>query len=192
MKTITVKQMRQLEKKAEEHGTSTLELMERAGMLSAEFIKKIAEPKAGILFVCGPGNNGGDGYVCARHLVDEYSVSVLCTSEPKTDDAVVNFKRLGNGKIKIITGWPEEKPAIIVDALLGTGTAGRLREPIRSFVEKINNSGSVVISLDIPTGTDPGSGEVFDITVAPNYLLAFHAPKKGCIQEKTVVLDIGL
>ncbi|MFH1448200.1 MAG: NAD(P)H-hydrate epimerase [Candidatus Micrarchaeota archaeon] len=195
MKFITVKRMMELEKHSEDNGTSTLELMERAGMMSAEFICRRVKPNSKILIVCGTGNNGGDGFVCARYLAHEFDVSILRAVGSGTAEAIFNFKRISESSVNVLDEWPKEKLDVVVDALLGTGTSGRLREPIASLVRRINDSGAIVVSMDIPTGVDPDTGGITDIAVKPDYTVAFHAPKKGLMNTacgEIAILDIGL
>ncbi|MEM3400384.1 MAG: NAD(P)H-hydrate epimerase [Candidatus Micrarchaeia archaeon] len=199
LRYITTTEMRMLEDAAETKGISKLQLMENAGKGASEFILTL-KPKRVIVF-CGRGNNGGDGLVCARYLFEAgCDVCVFISGEPASYEAKANFERIRKMPI-VLTERLEETDAllresdIVVDALLGTGAKGRLREPIRSCVVMINSSNAIKIALDIPTGIDPDTGDVCDIAVKPDFTLTFHLPKKGLEKAecgRLIVIDIGI
>ena len=126
---LTVKRMRELEEKAFASGTTVEELMERAGRKCAELIESKLGAGKRILVFCGPGNNGGDGLVCARYLNEKNEVSVILVKEPGTDIAKKNLSRAKEAGVEISASC--DKADIIIDALLGIGAKGALRGEIK-------------------------------------------------------------
>ena len=151
-----------------------------------------------MLRLAGPGNNGGDGFVAARRLADWGipSIAVLVATEerPRAPDAARNWKRLEGlaghpGSIHApvaqnlaIPGRGIEKAGIVVDALLGTGVRGQLREPVREAVDVIRrarDAGVPVLAVDTPTAVDLTSGDASDPVVRADLTVTFHRPKTG-------------
>jgi len=136
-------------------------LMEHASEELAQCVRKHAKPKAKILFVCGPGNNGGDGMACARILHLEYSVSIYMPYGVKSKMARLQLKRFES-----IGGRVEDKVAeadIYVDALFGSGLRRELDEKSCDIIRVINSKDVLKISCDIPSGIGENfiSDEVF-------------------------------
>jgi NAD(P)H-hydrate epimerase len=198
--------MRELEDAAEECGITRIELMENAGRGTAEIIEKefpeLKEKK--ILIICGSGNNGGDGFVIARYLYDLCKVHVLFLGEESllSNEASVNFQQLKDLDKDIIFPYNEEtaplvtidKYDIVVDAMLGTGAKGALQFPYSILVRDINFYKPYVISVDIPTGINPDTGEFYEnLYVKPNIIVTFHDVKPGLKKFKNIkVVDIGV
>lgn len=201
MQAISVKKMRELEEKAFSRGTTVLELMEAAGKECARIIgEKLGKGKR-IFFFCGPGNNGGDGLVCARYLSKNNKVIIVMPLDPKTDAAKRNFGILEKEKTGVMARLRDAEKLqcdIAVDALLGIGAKGALRGPIKNACRFINSLEAFKVSIDIPTGMDADSGSCDSGAVRPDATICIHAPKKGEInagKEKTGelwVADIGL
>lgn len=167
-------------------------LMENAGMKVTEELLGLThdKPATRFLVIAGAGNNGGDGFVIARRLHDEGKSCMLIVVNPTAmeGDAKIHYEVYRNRELPLVV-CDEELilelkrlvPAsfIIVDALLGTGFKGTVREPIRTLIEWINNSSITVVSVDIPSGVDSDTGEVTDIAVRADHTITFVAPKKG-------------
>ncbi|RLJ01225.1 MAG: NAD(P)H-hydrate epimerase [Candidatus Aenigmatarchaeota archaeon] len=195
---ISVKRMRELEKKAEKIGISRLQLMENAGKAVAELLAKDIDLSGKkIAVVCWHGNNGGDGFVAARYLARYADVRVVFLGdlEKLSEEARINYDRL------LIKGIPVEREVyaisgadIVVDALLGTGIEGRLKDKLREAVEKINSSGAFIVSIDVPTGLDPDTGYPKDKTVKADVIISLHDIKRGLkkYKDKVIVADIGI
>ncbi|MCD4810978.1 MAG: NAD(P)H-hydrate epimerase, partial [Methanosarcinales archaeon] len=207
MRTITSRQMDALDTNCEQLGLIPLQLMENAGSaVSAEVINLPTRER--VLVVAGRGNNGGDGFVAARHLIG-YEVTVLLlgkSDEIKTPEAARNFsilKRTGIPVIEVtdVSGLKPEyfsKCEVIVDALFGTGIKGHIREPENTAIDLINDSKAKVVSVDVPSGMDPDGGQ-FEKAVYADVTTTFYLPKPGLIkvdnQEfvgEIAVADIGI
>jgi hydroxyethylthiazole kinase-like uncharacterized protein yjeF len=198
---ITAEAMTGADRKAQALGIPGETLMEHAGTAVAAaalalvaFNEREGRP---VLVLSGPGNNGGDGFVAARRLalwgVPVIAVLVAADERPGTPDALRNWKRLDGipGVTRIhapvardlaILGQGVDKAAIIVDALLGTGVRGQLREPVRSAVEvihKAREAGVPVLAVDTPTAVDLTSGDPSDPVVRADLTVTFHRPKTG-------------
>ena len=171
-------------------------LMENAGRSCAELIKnelKIVEnPK--VCIFCGTGNNGGDGYVIARHLLNSgFSVSVvICGDKEKVKgDAKINLDIIeGMGqpierldptqadlaeKIKAYT----DSADMLVDSLFGTGLKGQLSAEYQGLIESINSQGIPILAVDIPSGLDCDAGRPLGAAARAKYTVTFVAVKKG-------------
>jgi NAD(P)H-hydrate epimerase len=190
------------DRRAQAFGVPGERLMEHAGAAVAGAIRALAlateRPAAGpVLVLCGPGNNGGDGFVAARHLARHgiaVVVALVATAgRPGTPDAARNWDRLdgveGIERVHVagardiaILGGHVERVAVVVDALLGTGVDGVLREPVRSAVELVaraREAGVPVVAVDTPTAVDLSSGQPSDPVVRADLTVTFHRPKTG-------------
>ena len=204
---IGAEAMRGADRRAQALGVAGTRLMENAGCAVAAATRALAVEterwgKGPILFLCGPGNNGGDGFVAARHLARHGTkvVVVLVASEgrPVGKDSARNWDRLDAedhvervhtpvARDVAILAQAIEKAAVVVDALLGTGTAGPLREPIRSAVElvaKARRAGIPILSVDCPTAVDLTSGDLSDPVVRAHLTVTFHRPKTGLLARR--------
>jgi ADP-dependent NAD(P)H-hydrate dehydratase / NAD(P)H-hydrate epimerase len=204
---ITTVELKALEKKAQDNGITLLELMENAGLGAFKVLNdKYDLDRKHVIIFAGGGNNAGDGFVLARYLHESgiQTVVLFCGMEEKlSDEAKVNFDRLQD-IIPIVTiDNPEEfslfnfqKSAqfILVDALLGTGMSGPLREPVRTAIEIFNKTKSDKISIDVPSGINPDTGVESDVSCMSDLIITFHDIKVGLEKFKdiTQIVDIGL
>jgi len=213
---LTAASMRESDRiSIEEIGISGFTLMESAGRESAliahEMISDIADPH--VVILCGKGNNGGDGFVIARYLVqDGIRVSVLLTApiESYTGDALKNLDILHTLIERDLAAGLTIAEAeshlnalhdadLIVDALLGTGLASEVREPIASYIAVINDCDAAVLAVDMASGLNADSGEIMGISVVANVTATMGAAKTGLLvgQGPDVsgiiqVVDIGI
>jgi NAD(P)H-hydrate epimerase len=206
--SITSREMRALEQNAEYFGVSRLQLMENAGHNVATEVASRFKPEKPIAIFCGLGGNGGDGFVAARHLSSVgYKVAVILAGKAReiTDNAALeNWKALQSLKQTVpihevydSTTIPEITAEIAIDALLGTGTKGKLKPPILQLVQKINTMNAFKLAVDVPTGIDADTGEILGDAVRANLTITFHRTKKGLENAKEhagelTVKDIGL
>ncbi len=197
---ITIAEMREMEEKAYSAGTTERELMERAGRGCAGIIERNTGKDNSILVFCGPGNNGGDGLVCARYLSTKSNVAAVVLSEPKTEISRINLERAKDAGVKIIPledahSFPH---TVIVDALLGIGARLPLGGRVKEACDIINSSSGFTISIDAPTGMDADTGEKDVSAVKPDATICIQEPKKGIVlggesnTGELWILDIGL
>ncbi|GAA0373727.1 bifunctional ADP-dependent NAD(P)H-hydrate dehydratase/NAD(P)H-hydrate epimerase [Bowmanella denitrificans] len=185
-KAFTAEQVHQHEVTAAKHvGISMYELMERAG--AAAFVTLQSEfPQARrILVLSGHGNNGGDGFVLAR-MAKKAGLKVCLVSlgdqskfSPDTLQACNNWQQAGGE----ISCWPQPLADfdLIVDAMLGTGTKGQLREPYASVIKVLKNTDIPVLSLDVPSGLLADSGAEAGIALTATHTLTFVGIKPGLV-----------
>jgi ADP-dependent NAD(P)H-hydrate dehydratase / NAD(P)H-hydrate epimerase len=192
---LTAAEMRAAEEWAIAAGSSVADLMERAGAEVAESVRRLASG-APVLILCGPGNNGGDGYVAARVLVAAgLDVRVAAIGDPKSAAAIAARK-----------GWPGKveplasaKPApIVVDALFGTGLTRPLEDAVAASLARLIGQARLSIAVDLPSGVATDSGEVLGAT-AVDLTLALGAAKPAHVLEPAAslcgnvrLLDIGV
>lgn len=187
---ITVAQMQAFERLCDNNGISTIRLMEHAGRGTAyQLIEMFG--KVSYLFVCGQGKNAGDGFVAARYLLEKNihaAVLFIGKEDRLPEESARNYSRL---PASVFTDALDNH-TIIVDCLLGTGIQGPIREPIRKTIIKINEAKKTVVSLDVPSGMDPDSGEINDIAVKADYVFCMHDVKQGIDMNKykTVLIDL--
>ncbi|MCL6682521.1 NAD(P)H-hydrate dehydratase [Sphingomonas alba] len=193
---LTAEAMRTAEKAAIDSGTSVETLMERAGAALAEAVLRFAGNRP-VLVVCGPGNNGGDGYVAARHLQARgVPVRVAALSEPATDAA--RWARKGwDGPTGEFKG--AEPAAVLVDCLFGTGLKRGLDESVAGQLRDLAGRSQIRVACDLPSGVDADSGALlsaipdFDLTVAFGALKPAHRLMPAMAHMGRVVsADIGI
>jgi NAD(P)H-hydrate epimerase len=186
-------QLRELDRRAiEEYGVSGVVLMENAGRGAAEVLLRLGV-HGRILVCCGKGNNGGDGFVVARHL-DNVGVPVriflFCRPEELTGDAAINHRIIARAGLPLQAfpdgSAPEDalrqelaRVEWAVDALFGTGLSGPVRAPLDQVVAALNASSARVLAVDIPSGLDCDTGLPFGLTVRAQHTVTFVAQKKG-------------
>lgn len=165
-------------------------LMENAGRGTADVLcsQGIAGP---VVIVCGRGNNGGDGFVIARHLdLRGHEVRVVLLDNPATlrGDAALNFHVLQRSGVSIV-GWEREsfgaklsQAAWVVDAILGTGASGDPREPYSSAIDAMNASGVPILAVDVPSGLDCETGAAAKRAIRAAHTCTFVAAKPGMLQ----------
>lgn len=157
-------------------GVPSAELMRRAGVAIAEEAEKAAKNlnTTDILVVCGTGNNGGDGYVCAEELrIRSFSVKVYAADGNLSPDCEREKNNYKGGYLRDIRG------AIIVDCLFGTGLSREITGEFKEIVEKINSSGAYVVSADIPSGLNGDNGKIMGCAVKANLTVAVAEYKAG-------------
>lgn len=208
---MTPKDMMVADSNAEDLGISRTALMENAGKSIADHIINNLDPCNVTIFV-GTGGNGGDGLVAARHLLNNgYDVELLFLGNPskiKSPETLQNWiatKNINLGlnslKLKIIEDSSFLKKinsTVIVDAMLGTGIRGKIKEPISTAIDVINRSNGIKISVDVPSGLDPLSGEVPDKAIESDFTITFHKIKIGLKKARIkyvgniILYDIGI
>jgi NAD(P)H-hydrate epimerase len=219
---ISAEAMTGADRRAQALGVPEERLMEHAGTAVAAAVKALAVDldrwgTGPIVVLCGPGNNGGDGFVAARRLAlagAQVIVAIVGSdARPAGVTSARNWDRIARdpGITKLHLAVPRDvvmfgagidRSAVIVDALLGTGVRGALREPIRSAVELAVHAaaaGVPVVAIDTPTAVDLSSGEPSQPAVRADLTVTFHRPKTGLLTRrgsaqagKVLVAPIGI
>jgi len=188
-------------KKLEDNcGISKIILMENAGISIFNILKEKFELKdKKILVVSYHGNNGGDGFVAARYLCNdaEVDISFIGDDTKLKHEALVNFKKIKNNKkLQLLTleSIDFSDYDIIIDAILGTGINGEIKDPLATLIKNLSKAKSYKVSVDVPSGIDPDTGEKANVYFEPDLLITMHDIKKGLKEYKdiTVVADIGI
>ncbi len=212
MKTVSVAEMRELERRTIEAGVTGEELMRRAGQGVADIAQDILTSRGGhsILLIAGTGNNGGDIFAAAAELSQtDLDIEVwLCGSQSQIKgDAQLHLKKMVRAGIipKEVRGpndhFPKTWPNLIVDGLLGTGSKGAPRGFMGSLIEWINAEGqhAFVLSVDIPSGIDADSGVADGSAVKADMTVTIGLPKTGLIRPEAIpyvgnveIIDIGI
>jgi hydroxyethylthiazole kinase-like uncharacterized protein yjeF len=202
---LNFEEMRRIEENCVGLGISKLQLMENAGKAVAERVRRICRspslsPKKVVVF-CGAGNNGGDGFVAARHLASQLVVDVVLVGdegELKTEEARKNWNALKqldrsvtlyDGAAILCSGSPLlnlKRYDILIDAIMGTGQTGPVREPARTVIRLINQSNVKKLSIDVPSGNNT------ETAIKADYLVALHSLKAGTPSKGVTICDIGI
>ena len=210
------------DRRAQALGIPGERLMEHAGTAVAAAARALAIDTdrwgtGPIVILAGPGNNGGDGLVAARRLArigaQVVLVFVAAENRPRGRDAARNWDRVVRepgvtivhapvARDVAMLGQGIEKASVIVDALLGTGVQGELREPIRTAVELVRQVRAAmvpVLAVDTPTAVDLSSGQPSDPAVRADLTITFHRPKTGlrtklgaALAGRVLVAPIGI
>ena len=203
MKLYTAEEMSRADKGAQALGIPGGVLMERAGAGMAQVALQLYAPRQALV-VAGGGNNGGDGFVVARELHRAgVEVAVLPTKDEYRGDPATNFEILRNLGVRFVN--PDELEAelgqadLVIDALLGTGFSGEVREKEARLIEKMNESPTPVLAVDVPSGVDGATGEVQGAAVRADVTVCAHAAKVGCVISpgrehagEVITVDIGI
>jgi NAD(P)H-hydrate epimerase len=190
--SLTRNQVRNVDSQAiADYGLPGIVLMENAGRGAAEVLVGLGI-NGPVVICAGKGNNGGDGFVIARHLElngVETSVLLFCEPDELAGDAACNYRVITLAKQRIeVMGKAPDPAALanrlsaaewIVDALLGTGTQGTIREPYLTAIAAINQSGKKVFSVDLPSGMDCDTGQALGACVRADHTATFVARKVG-------------
>jgi len=213
---LTRAQVREVDRRAiEDYGVPGVVLMENAGRNAAHLIRYWTPHNGPVAIVCGRGNNGGDGFVIARHLHNAgIRVELLpaceimhLTGDAATNAGIVEKMGLPLRMFDTVERIAEERPTlrramVIVDALLGTGFSGKVRSPMDLAINAINEEaragGTKVVAIDLPSGLDCDTGEPSNATVKANHTITFVARKAGfdapgaaAYTGEVLVSDIG-
>ncbi|KAA2244118.1 NAD(P)H-hydrate dehydratase [Salinarimonas soli] len=198
MRLFTAAQMREADRLTIAAGTSGRELMERAGAAVAEAVRRMGGGPVAVM--CGPGNNGGDGFVAARLLAGHgtaVTVHLLGERQRLTGDAALAAADW-TGPVHGASGGVRDC-ALIVDALFGTGLTRALDGEAAAVVEAINRSGLPVLAVDMPSGVDSDTGEVCGVAVRAARTVTFAGAKAGhfllpgrTLRGQLHVVDIGI
>jgi NAD(P)H-hydrate epimerase len=190
---LSREEVREVDRRAiEELGVPGVVLMENAGRGAGEVLIRLG-CRGPVAICCGKGNNGGDGFVIARHLDNKrIPVRVLLFARPEdlTGDAAINYQIIARSglPVEVYAGetWDEKslqaelaKAEWTVDALFGTGLSGPVRTPLDRVIAALNASQAHILAVDIPSGLDCDTGQPLGPTVRAEHTVTFVAEKKG-------------
>lgn len=214
---VTAAQMFEIDRLAvQEYGIPSVILMENAGRAvfqeAMRMVKSSGHGERKIVCVCGKGNNGGDGFVCARHLLNRgLPVKVFMTADPDSlaPDARLMFEILGKMGASIYSLKPSghftilrkslQKASVVIDAIFGIGLSGEVRNFEKSIIHLINRSKRPVLAVDVPSGLDAASGKILGACIQAQRTLTFALLKKGFLTPegrqcsgKVIIGDISI
>jgi NAD(P)H-hydrate epimerase len=174
-------------------GVSGEILMESAGRAVTAEVLAMLSADGSVVVVCGLGNNGGDGFVAARHLhALGVSVRVALIGDPKRlrGDAAIHWKRLERAGVPVeVRRWRAPSSGVIVDAIFGTGLSRPVEGDAAAAIRRINAAraarGGVlrVVAVDIPSGTSADTGQMLGVAVRADLTVTIQAPKLGLVLE---------
>lgn len=188
MNEVTAAEMKQLEQRADAAGLSYRQMMENAGAAAARLaLRAVPEAKSAAIF-CGKGNNGGDGFVAARHLANAgLAVRIfLVEGEPVTTDAVYNCGLARDMGLPVLAldalNQPEQAEFLkgadlVLDGVYGTGFHEALRPAGLAAARWMNEAPGKVLALDLPSGLEADSGIAAEGAVQAELTVTFHAAK---------------
>ncbi|ELY53072.1 carbohydrate kinase [Natronococcus jeotgali DSM 18795] len=198
---ITGERMAAVDENAAALGVSQKQLMESSGNAVARAVREVADRGSSVAVVAGRGNNGGDAFVAARFL-ESYDVTTLLLGPAEnigTEIARENWEALQHAgydthEIADSSGFELPDCDVVVDAMLGTGISGELREPAATAAEAINAADATVVAVDVPSGFDADAGAVADNAVEADRVVTFHDAKPGLAELdcELAVADIGI
>ncbi len=181
MELLTPDEMGQADRLTIERGTPGLVLMENAGAAVARVAARAASIGSRLLVLCGPGNNGGDGFVAARLLAEtgyRVRLALLGRREALRGDAAAMAARW-SGAVEEAQACSLADVDLVIDALFGAGLARDLDGEARQLVERVNASGLPVVAVDLPSGIDGATGEVRGAAIRAHCSVTFFRPKPG-------------
>ena len=197
---ISVDDMYKIENKGHEMGFLKKFMMENAGAAATRrLIMKFGDVESKcILILAGLGNNGGDGLVMARHLAGygaKITVTLLGAPEKiKTEESNWNWSILEKmPSVELISGDVfkfDFKPNVVIDAILGTGITGEIREPYASAIDFINQVNCFKFAVDVPSGLDPQTGNTANIHTKCDITVSFHKMKQGIPKRKDLTGEL--
>jgi ADP-dependent NAD(P)H-hydrate dehydratase / NAD(P)H-hydrate epimerase len=214
---VTAEQMREMDRLAtEEFGVPSLLLMENAGRaVAAKACEMLGDVEMKIvLVICGPGNNGGDGFVAARHLRQAGALPIIAyfgDRDKAKGDALANIEIAEKSRMDVFANpdpkakwdWLPREVDLVIDALLGTGTKGTIREPYVSVIARVNGMRTAdhvpLLSVDVPSGVDSDTGQTLGPAIIADATVTFAMPKIGLLTYpgasligELTVADIGI
>ncbi|WP_408957876.1 NAD(P)H-hydrate dehydratase [Natrinema sp. 74] len=198
---ITGERMAAVDENAAALGVPRKQLMESSGHAVAREIREIADPGDRVAVVAGRGNNGGDAFVAARFL-DEYEVTTLLLGRAEligTEIGRENWAALQRAgyetrEVTDSSAFALPEADVVVDAMLGTGISGDLREPAATAARAIDEADATVVAVDVPSGFDADGGDYADNGVEADRVVTFHDSKPGLddLEATVTVADIGI
>ncbi len=199
MKLLNSREMREIDYQAiNEYGIPSIVLMENAGIRTVEVVEDLLESRGGknVIVLVGKGNNGGDGLVIARHLLNSgvnVETFLMAFPDEMTADSYTNYKVLSklSSQIYQLSG-PDDLDKLmlsllsgdlVVDAIYGNGFKGCLSEFEARIVKMVNWSNLPVVAVDVPSGVEADTGKIYGEAIKATHTVTFALPKLGLIFE---------
>lgn len=180
-------EMAEIDRRAVALGVPVETLMERAGLAVAEVARavldRLGQPRGTVLVLAGPGNNGGDGWVAARHLA---AAGLACraataVSDPASLGGAAGWaaRQWSGPTVPLAEAFAAARPDLVIDALFGAGLSRAIEGEARTAIETLNSAGLPVLAVDVPSGLDGATGEVRGAAVAAGWTVTFERRKPG-------------
>jgi hydroxyethylthiazole kinase-like uncharacterized protein yjeF len=177
---LTPLQMAEADRLTIAAGTPGHVLMERAGIAVADAVARTAAHGSRVTVLCGPGNNGGDGYVAARVLRRRgFRVTVAADTPPRAGSDAERAAKQWGGAAGPLGDWRKDDPRTLVDALYGTGLVRDVDGLTAAVIAAMNVSGCRIVAVDAPSGVDGGTGAVRGVAVQAQETITFFRRKPG-------------
>jgi ADP-dependent NAD(P)H-hydrate dehydratase / NAD(P)H-hydrate epimerase len=201
LELLTAAEMGRADQAAVKAGVPSLTLMESAGRAVADAARKLMPPGSRVLVLCGPGNNGGDGFVAARHLKRaSYDVRLyLLGDKAALKGDAAEMARSWDGPVRAMDPDATESMHLVIDAMFGAGLSRPLDGVAASMVEAVNALGKPVIAVDVPSGLDGSTGFALGPVIQATHTVTFFRRKPGhllmpgrALCGSTSVVDIGI
>jgi hydroxyethylthiazole kinase-like uncharacterized protein yjeF len=198
---LSASMMALVDQRAESSGISVSDLMERAGAAVAASALRHFPQVLRFAVLCGPGNNGGDGYVAARYLRDAGAcVCVFAIGDvSQRDDATGNAARCYEGSVEPLGDYRPANGDVVIDAFFGAGLSRSLSDDVLRVIEAVTEDRLPVIAVDLPSGIDGNSGAVLGGAFMASHCVTFAALKPGHVllpgrdfTGKVELVDIGI
>jgi len=204
---ITSSELKKIEREAHAHGVLTEHLMENAATKVVEILEQKFDLRHHkIIIFCGNGNNGADGFCIAYHLIKYSPLVILVGDKSTVSEEGQEYYTLIKKEIPIIQiqkksdldtiTLQKHLTYLFIDALIGMGLRGNIREPLSSVIQFYNSHNVSKVSIDIPAGLDPDTGAILGNVTNCDLVITYHDLKPGLValnsDSKVVVIDIGL
>jgi NAD(P)H-hydrate epimerase len=196
---LSVAEMAAADRGAIDAGIAEARLMEAAGAAVAAVARAMLPARARVLVLCGPGNNGGDGYVAARLLVETHEVRLAALGRPRGEGAAAKAAAAWRGPVEPL-GDRMGEAQLVIDALFGAGLARPLEGGVAATVRRLNEGRTPVLAVDLPSGVSGDSGEALGgVAVQATRTVTFCRRKSGHLLQPgrslcgpVTVADIGI
>jgi NAD(P)H-hydrate epimerase len=199
MGAITAEEMKKVDKTAiDEFGIPSLILMENAGRGAADIAyNMLLDKKNKVVCVCGKGNNGGDGFVCARHLINKginIVIFLTCKRDQLKGDAKINFYILEKMDASVYELAKKDdfknleneiiNSELVIDAIFGIGISGEIKKPYSTIIKTINDNKNKTLALDIPSGLEATKGVSLGSCIKADRTATFAVIKAGLVKNQ--------
>ncbi|MCP1200713.1 NAD(P)H-hydrate dehydratase [Notoacmeibacter sp. MSK16QG-6] len=180
MHLLSTQDMGQADRLTIESGVAGVTLMRNAAEAVARLIRSIAKPDQSIQVLCGPGNDGGDGYALGAILAAEWrDVTIYALGKPRPDSDAAWAKTQWGRTVHAIAEFAPHEAVLIVDALFGAGLSRDIEGDAADAIEKANQSGACIVAVDVPSGIGGDDGQVHGTAITAEHTVTFFRGKPG-------------